>query len=602
MARRRTFTVPAIATILEPNSEKFRAVAAQHEERFGFKLHPQIDLMYVESCLVTVGMNDNDDCFLKDELWKARYTPVVKPSNWQHQEKEILGVTYSVQARDLNGNVIPFDQVETPDGPFELFTEAVVYKLIHPERAKEIEDRFAKGNLYVSMEAWFDSYDYVVVDDNNMIQKVLAHNKETAFMDQILKVNGGVGRHNGQRIGRGLRDITFGGYGFVDRPANKRSDITDVAEMVRADGLGDEGQLNELLRKFMSVVQESQPTEVALTQETELMTATAGSNESKLDREAVNEVVVAALAKHENAKEARAAKAALESKTQELVTANENLSGERDTAQASIETKDEEIATLTKRHENVLASMEDVIKILAGATGDTPPEVSKIDSASDGDAAFAAKMSWIQNSLKTVASAAERAQELEEELATAAVELRAEEIRGLFKGLATDQEIDALVTIGTSYDTDESYDLWLKEKQWVAARLTDQSGTEAKIPDAFKKGKDKDKAKEDEKSEANKAVDALLSNTPAGVKFAQDDLGISSGLNAGQIRVPRHKVAGSADGDPDETLANAKPDDKGVDLASAGQGENSGTESKPAMRVLAEELFPKDEEGEKSDD
>lgn len=588
--RFRTLTMPAMATVLDPGSERYKSVANQIEERFGFKPSPQIDLLYVESCLVTSNCNENDDAFLNDELWKARHTPVLKPVNWQHSEKDILGVVYSVQARNLNGDVIPFDQEEAPNEPFELFTEAVIFKLIHPDKAQEIADRHARGNLFVSMEAWFDNYDYVVVSEEGKVEKVVARNKTTAFLDQILKVNGGVGRHDGQRIGRGLRDITFGGYGFVDRPANKRSDITNVADMVHADGLGNEGQLDDLLRKFMSVVKETQPTEVASeTEEIELMTATAGSNDEKVD---VKALVAEALAEHKDAEKAEQAKAALNARAEELQGQNVSLTRERDGLQENVTAKDEEISTLKEGRASLEAKVNELVKAVAGATGSTPPEVAKIDGVTDGDSAFAAKISWIQESLKGMAARAARADELENELAIAARQLREEEIKNMFDGLMEEKQIEALITIGTAIEDGEEYDTWLTEKNFFALKLADAANDgKGKMPPVMDK---KNKNKKEETACANEAVDAAI-------KFLQSEsLGLSSGLNAGAIRTPRHKVAGSetANADPENVLANAKPE-KGVNLAGAGRGDGNGEEEeKPAMRVLAEELFPKAQEND----
>jgi hypothetical protein len=565
----KTLTLPAKATILDAESDRYKAVSAQIEERFGFKPSPQIDLLYVESCLVTAGINDNDDTFLNDELWKARQTPVLKPANWQHKEKDILGVVYSVQARDLDGNIIPFDQEETPDGPFELFTEAVVFKLIHPEKAQEISERHVKGNLFVSMEAWFDNYDYVVANDKGQIDKVVTRNEQTAFLDQRLKVNGGSGRHNDQRIGRGLRNITFGGFGFVDCPANKRSDITVVADMVNTN----EVQLDDLLRKFMSVVKESQ------LQEKELMTATASNN---VDREAIEQVVAAALSKHETEKEAKAAKENLENRTRELVTANETLSSEHDELT-------EKIDILSKGHADLEAKIDELVKEIAGATGSTPPEISKIDGVTDGDSAFAAKIDWIRNSLKSVAAQAARAVELESELAIAAQQLREEEIKSLFAELVDDKQLDALVTIGVGIEDGEEYDTWLAEKQFFASKLAEAAGhpkSKEEEDEMHKMMLKKKAVKDNEKSNANDAVDAA-------VKFLQSEsLGLSSGLNANTIRTPRFKVAGkdTANDDPTKVLDNVTPED-GVNFAGAGRGKDDEEDKIPAMRVLANELF-----------
>jgi hypothetical protein len=249
--------IPVKSEIIEPTSDKFKSVASVVKAKYGFDLKPQMDLLYVRSCMVTANVNDNDDSFIRDELWKARHTPVLKPVNWQHNDKDIVGVIYSVEARTLDGTLINFDQEEAPDEHFELITEAAVFKLIHPERSSEIKDRFTKANLFVSMEAWFDDYDYGVVGDDGYVDKVLKRSAETSFLDSSLKAHGGKGIYEDMRVSRVLRSITFGGYGFVDNPANKRSHIFNVEDL---DKKPEDNQVNSdallgLLKKLVSEVE-----------------------------------------------------------------------------------------------------------------------------------------------------------------------------------------------------------------------------------------------------------------------------------------------------------------------------------------------------------
>jgi hypothetical protein len=187
----------AKADIITPNSEEFKAVASSLKDKYGFDLKPQMDLLYVRSCLVSagnsIGVNQNDDIFTRESAWAARHTPVMKPMNWQHQDTDILGVMYSVEARDTEGNILDISDDTVPDIDFDLWTEAAVFSLIYPHRADEIEARAAKGELFVSMEAWFDNYDYGIYDGSGKLTHTIARNKDTNFLDKHLRANQGTG-------------------------------------------------------------------------------------------------------------------------------------------------------------------------------------------------------------------------------------------------------------------------------------------------------------------------------------------------------------------------------------------------------------------------
>ena len=61
------------------------------EEPFDFDyeyITEQPDLLNVESVMVSVGINANDDVFLSQELIKARNTGRHKPQNMEHKESE----------------------------------------------------------------------------------------------------------------------------------------------------------------------------------------------------------------------------------------------------------------------------------------------------------------------------------------------------------------------------------------------------------------------------------------------------------------------------------------------------------------------------------
>src|SRR5688500_14608009 len=56
------------------------------------------DLFYLNTILVTTGWNKNRDVFPKLETWKARYTPVDKQFNLEHDQSKIIGHMISAKA------------------------------------------------------------------------------------------------------------------------------------------------------------------------------------------------------------------------------------------------------------------------------------------------------------------------------------------------------------------------------------------------------------------------------------------------------------------------------------------------------------------------
>jgi len=159
---------------------------------------------------VSEGINDNDDAFTREELKRAISSPILKPMNWQHKDEQILGAMYAVEARDLQGKTLAVEEIE--DQEIELVIQGVVWHhLPHIKAtAEQIVQRIEKGDLFVSMECWFDDYDYGLYTQGGELFDSIARKPETAFLDGHLRVCGGTGRYNGMRIGRALSGVTFG--------------------------------------------------------------------------------------------------------------------------------------------------------------------------------------------------------------------------------------------------------------------------------------------------------------------------------------------------------------------------------------------------------
>jgi len=602
-------TLTAKAEVLQPNSNEFKAVAASLQDSYGFDLKPQMDLLYVRSCLVSagegVGVNDNDDIFTREEAWAARHTPVLKPFNWQHQDKDIVGVMYTVQARTVDGDVLDITDDTTPDCDFDLFVEAAIFRLIHEDRAAEIEARSKGGSLFVSMEAWFDDYSYGYFDKSNSLQQTIGRDKNTSFLDKYLRSSGGTGVYRDPesnqdvRIGRVLRSITFGGCGFVDRPANKRSKIEEAEPMISFA----EQDANSQVEKLLEMVMELQGK--AVTEEVTLMNTQAGNPGPGPEDIAV--AVGSELDKRDKA----AAEARAQAELQARATAAEDKAQELETQVAELTEakteKEAEVQALQTQMEDYGAAVD---KLVAGATGDTPAEIAAIDAASDGSGAFAAKLAWLEKSMATLVVRASRADELETQLAEAESVVREQEVRTLFGENFSEEAIEIMVSRAANLD-DDAYQAWRDEKELMVIEMTQAADKkEKKLPPFMKKGKEGEK---DAKAGENPFA-ALLAQRRADSGMADPDTmrnnpnepdligqtntgetDVRSGVTPASpgLSTPRHKIAGSAGDDPAQILEDAQAEG-GVSLAGS-QASDDGEGVNP-FRVLANVVTEVDDE------
>ena len=189
------------------------------------------DIHHVYSILVSTTWNKNDDVFDKAEVWTAKNTPKFKPTNLEHDEKQIVGGIIDNWVVDNNFELIA-ENSEPKDLPdhYHILVASVIYKQwqdpSYRQRALDLIQEIEANQKYVSMECVFNGFDYAVIGPDNK-HHVIARNNETAFLTQHLRSYGGTGSYQEHQVGRLLRNITFSGKGFVDRPANPESVIFD---------------------------------------------------------------------------------------------------------------------------------------------------------------------------------------------------------------------------------------------------------------------------------------------------------------------------------------------------------------------------------------
>ena len=466
-----------------------KAALSQLSASVGVDLHKQADLLHVEAVLVSEGINDNDDAFTREGLKRALSSPILKPINWQHKDDKILGAMYAVEARDFNGNIVE----EIGDEPVELIIQGVVWHYLPHIKAtaEQIVKRINDNDLFVSMECWFDSYDYGIYTEAGELYDLVERNDQTAFLDGYLRANGGVGKYKGKRIGRALSGVNFGGVAFVDRPANKRSfilnqfafDPNDIFDGVNAqeDGLDQDQVVTN------NVVSDENPTLEVNMNDVNRSAASADG----LNQQAVQAAVQKALAEQKGKEQAERMVAELS-----------------DTKQALASTKDE-LAEAQSRLENLQNAIEAAFEeAKAGATASTPEEIAKIDraiqqkGAGAGDAVFAARIAWIADSLNKAAASADdselaKANEklaeenalLTRELATLKAEARKAELEYLFNDVLelAEDEVKMFVEAGLKFEDDEAYANWLDEKKLFAKKMLDMKKKMEKEDDKGKK-------------------------------------------------------------------------------------------------------------------
>lgn len=218
-------TEPSVSTNRDLAIAKFKLAKADANPN-------QLDLYYKHSILASIGWNKNDDVFDKLESWNARHSVADKQLNLRHNELDIVGHMTDSLVFDAEGNIIPDDtDITTLPDKFDIVSEWVLYRFWENEdKRNEIEKIIAEieqDKWFVSMECRFNQFDYAIVEPNGT-HKVVARNKDTAFLSQHLRAFGGSGEFQGYRVGRLLKGFFFTGQGIVENPANERSVIFNL--------------------------------------------------------------------------------------------------------------------------------------------------------------------------------------------------------------------------------------------------------------------------------------------------------------------------------------------------------------------------------------
>lgn len=200
------------------------------------------ELFYHTSILVSTNWNKNGDVFLPQVVWAAKDTPIHKPTNLEHDNNKIIGHMTNSWAIGTDNKLIANDTTDADlPSKFHILVGSVIYKF-WPDNEQyavsvgKLLEEISNGSKYVSMECRFDDFDYALASENNI--KILTRNEQTSFLSKHLSAYGGTGEFKQFKIGRVVKNISFCGKGYVDKPANPESVIftnNDVYDFANAN-------------------------------------------------------------------------------------------------------------------------------------------------------------------------------------------------------------------------------------------------------------------------------------------------------------------------------------------------------------------------------
>lgn len=312
------------------------------------------DLYYTQSILVTTSWNKNDDIFDKAEVWNARNTPIHKPTNLEHNENAIVGhITANWPITDDGILIDSATPLENLPDKYHILTGSVIYTgYTEPElreRASTLISEIENGVKYVSMECFFSGFDYGLTNKSTGQFKVLGRNEETAFLTKYLRAYGGTGEHKEHKIGRVLRNITFSGKGFVNKPANPESIIFTANNFHFTEEEKKDTFANQGVFSIQANLKENDMSEVA----------------DKVDTEQKNEVVTSSVDCSEAVAEIKSAAANLETQKTELEGMLQATQLELSEIKASVENKDSTLTNLASELEQLKSQLESANETIA---------------------------------------------------------------------------------------------------------------------------------------------------------------------------------------------------------------------------------------------
>ena len=410
---------------------------------------------------------------------------------------------------------------------FHIITGSVIYKAYtDPElkmRSQSLINDIESGQKYVSMECYFKGFDYGLLDTQGKL-KVVARNADTAFLTRHLRAYGGTGTHENYQIGRVLRDITFSGKGFVDKPANPESiifnkeDLTKImhAEEQKKPVLEKTGVLksNKISNSQNDGVHMNLETEITQLQQTmasiksdydiNLETSKSQIEQLKSVNSELKQELDKTMSNQEEISKANEAKVSeLEAQVAELKSVNEQAEAAKTEIVAETEAKTAEHAETLKAKEAELTSKSEELEEIVKELAMYKEEKAKLEKEMKKNKRMA--------TLVEAGMSQEEAEKTESTL-DSLTEEQFETIANTFK--------DSLVAKHTKMHKEE-------EKKEKEAKAEDE--TEAGMPPALKEALEKKKKKEEQSDATENTSEEVDASALDDVELEEDaDLSVGS--------------------------------------------------------------------------
>lgn len=171
------------------------------------------DLVYMTFKLAHQGSNKNRDYFTAEVLRNSYMTAVHKAINKSHSSLSF-------------GYINKSELAEEPDGRLYIMCGAYLWKYNYPEIVQDVLDRYKTGQLAMSMECWFDKYEFWVGDGEDKLvfapDEAKANGVYSCWQNRKL--------YNGQPVYRVFKgSVIFGAAAVVANPADEDALILAVA-------------------------------------------------------------------------------------------------------------------------------------------------------------------------------------------------------------------------------------------------------------------------------------------------------------------------------------------------------------------------------------
>lgn len=203
------------------------------------------DILYVSLVSFTIGHINKNDCLILPDEGLATYKSAIrKPIDIEHECTDIVGVCVNAYLTNIKNNKILDEEAaqEILDGQglVNVGNVFAIWKLNNPDVADLISENFDNqssnyGRLKASFEYYFNDFSFFVSNGtadypNGELISSGDDNPNAEAMNEALKIKGGNGKWQGNRISIVPHDGFVGGNALTLNPANGFSDVTGAKD------------------------------------------------------------------------------------------------------------------------------------------------------------------------------------------------------------------------------------------------------------------------------------------------------------------------------------------------------------------------------------